>query len=81
MLVPQEAVMLDQSQHLVLTVAPNGTVVPRPVEVGDVHGGLQVIRAGLQAQDRVIISGLMHAMPGTKVVGDSGTIRPLGTDE
>ncbi len=81
MLVPEAAVMIDQSQHLVLTVAPNGMVLPRPVEVGDTVGGLQVIRAGLQASDRVIINGLMHAMPGTTVAPDPGTIRFDGADE
>ena len=81
MLVPQAAVMIDQSQHLVLTVAPNGTVVPRPVEVGDTVGSLEVIRAGLQPTDRVIINGLMHAMPGTTVAPDSGTIRFDAADD
>ncbi len=81
MLVPEAAVMIDQSQHLVLTVAPSGMVVPRPVEVGDTIGGLQVIRAGLQPTDRVIINGLMHAMPGTTVAPDNGTIRFDGADD
>ena len=79
MLLPEAAVMLDQSQHLVLTVAPDGTVVPRPVEVGDTDGGLEVIRAGLQPNDRVIISGVMHAMPGTKVSPQPGTIEATGS--
>lgn len=74
-LVPATAVMLDQSQHLVLTVTPDGTVVPRPVEVGELRGNLQVIRAGLSPEDRVIISGLMHAMPGAKVAAENGSIR------
>ena len=81
MLVPEASVMIDQSQHLVLTVAPNGMVLPRPVEVGDTIGGLQVIRAGLQPNDRVIINGLMHAMPGTTVAPDPGTIHFDGADE
>ena len=81
MLLPEAAVMLDQSQHLVLTVAPDGTVVPRPVEVGDTDGGLRVIRAGLQPNDRVIISGLMHAMPGTKVSPQPGTIAAPGAPD
>ena len=50
-----------------LTVAADGTVVPKPVEVGALYGGLRVVRRGLAPTDRVIVDGLMHAMPGTKV--------------
>ena len=52
-LVPDAAVVLDQSQHLVMTVAPDGTVVPKIVETGDLRGGLRVVKSGLDANDRV----------------------------
>ena len=74
LLVPDSAVMLDQSQSLVMTVAPDGTVVPKLVEVGPMIDGLRVIRHGLAPTDRVIIDGVMHAMPGTKVRPESGSI-------
>lgn len=73
-MVPDSAVMLDQSQHVVMTVAPNGTVVPKLVQVGGMAGGLRIITAGLAPTDQVIILGLMHAMPGGKVIPDGGTI-------
>ena len=47
LLVPDAAVLPDQSQHLVMTVAPDGTVVPKTVETGDLRGGLRVIQSGL----------------------------------
>jgi membrane fusion protein, multidrug efflux system len=75
LMLPDSAVMLDQSQQMVMTVSPNGTVVPKPVEIGDLRGGLRVIRSGLAPGDRVIIDGLMHAVPGTKVAPQDGTIR------
>ena len=56
--------MLDQSQHMVMTVSADGTVVPKPIETADLRGGLRVIQAGLDADDRVIIDGLVHAVPG-----------------
>ncbi len=74
LLVPDSAVMLDQSQSLVMTVAPDGTVVPKLVEVGPMIDGLRVVRHGLASTDRVIIDGVMHAMPGTKVRPESGSI-------
>ena len=66
LLVPDTAVLPDQSQHIVMTVAPDGTVVPKPVEIGDLRGGLRVIRSGLAPNDRVIIDGIPHAATRSK---------------
>ena len=74
LLVPDTAVLPDQSQHLVMTVAPDGTVVPKQVEIGDLRGGLRVIRSGLTPNDQVIIEGIPHAAPGAKVAPQDGTI-------
>ena len=73
-LLPDAAVVLDQSQHLVMTVAPDATVKPKIVTTGDLRGGLRVIQSGLEPTDRVIIDGLVRAMPGTKVTPQDGTI-------
>lgn len=75
LLVPDAAVLPDQTRHLVMTVAPDDTVVPKPVETGDERGGLRVIRSGLNANDRVIIEGLLYASPGSKVSSKDGDIR------
>src|SRR5260370_40384387 len=75
LLVPDTAVVPDQSQHTVMTVSAEETVAPKQVEVGDIRGGLRVIRSGLAANDRVIVDGLLHAAPGTKVATQDGTIR------
>jgi len=74
LLVPDTAVLPDQSQHLVMTVAPDGTVVPKQVEIGDLRGGLRVIRSGVTPNDQVIIEGIPHAAPGAKVAPEAGTI-------
>ncbi len=75
LLVPDSAVLPDQSRHLVMTVSPDGTVVPKQVEVGDIRGGLRVIRSGLTPNDRVIIDALPYATPGSKVEAQDGAIR------
>lgn len=67
LLVPDAAVLPDQSHHIVLTVGKDGIVVAKLVETGDVRGALRVIRSGLAADDRVIIDGLVYAAPGAKV--------------
>lgn len=75
LLVPDAAVLPDQSQHIVMTVSAEGTVVPKQVEVGDIRGGLRVIRSGITANDRVIVDGLPYVSPGAKVVTQDGAIR------
>jgi multidrug efflux system membrane fusion protein len=73
-LLPDSAVVLDQSQHLVMTVAADGTVKPKIVQTGELRGGLRVVRSGLDAGDRVVIDGLVRAVPGTKVAPQDGAI-------
>ena len=75
LLVPDAAVLPDQSQHLVMTVAADGTVAPKQVEIGDIRGGLRVIRSGLTPNDEVIIDGIPYAKPGSKVAPQERAIR------
>ena len=75
LLVPDTAVLPDQSQHLVMTVSADGTVAPKQVEIGDIRGGLRVIRSGLTPNDQVIIDGIPYARPGSKVASQEGAIR------
>jgi RND family efflux transporter MFP subunit len=75
-LVPDAAVVTDQSVKMLFTVSPDGTVQPKPVELGPVaDDGLRVIRSGITADDTVIISGLLLARPGQKVKPQQGTIQ------
>src|SRR5215467_14285577 len=78
LLVPDAAVLPDQSQYIVMTVAPDGTVVAKSVEIGEMRNGLRVIRSGLTPNDQVIIDGIPHAAPGVKVAPRNGTIRYAG---
>ena len=80
LLVPDSAVLPDQSEHIVLTVAPDGTVAPKQVQVGDLRGGLRIIRSGLAADDRVIIDGIPYAAPGSKVTAQDGAIQFAAVD-
>ncbi len=73
-LVPDSAVLTDQSRRMVLTVAADGTVEPKVVRPGPMIDGLRVVRSGLAEGDRIIIDGLMRARPGAKVTPQPGTI-------
>ncbi|NJR78505.1 efflux RND transporter periplasmic adaptor subunit [Sphingomonas corticis] len=76
LLVPDAAVQTDQARKTVLTVARDGTVVPRPVVLGPVVDGLRIVRSGLTRADRVVVSGTQMAMPGAKVQVQPGRITP-----
>ena len=67
LLVPDTAVLPDQSEHLVMTVSADGTIAPKHVEIGGIRGGLRVIRSGLTQDDQVILEGIPYARPGSKV--------------
>jgi membrane fusion protein, multidrug efflux system len=81
LLVPDASVLPDQSQHVVMTVATDGTVTPKPVEIGDMRGGLRVIRSGLNANDRVIVDGLPYVTPGARVTTRDGAIRYVANQD
>ncbi|WP_426958959.1 efflux RND transporter periplasmic adaptor subunit [Muricoccus radiodurans] len=76
LLVPDAAIAADQATRMVLTVAPDGLVVPKPVGLGPVVDGLRVIRSGLSPEDRVVIAGLQRARPGGRVTAELGRIGP-----
>jgi len=75
-LIPDSALVTDQSRKQVLVVKDDGTVEARVVRPGPSHDGLRIIRRGLAANDRIIIDGLMRARPGAKVTPQPGTIEP-----
>lgn len=76
LLVPDAAVLPDQSRFNVLTVGQDGVVAARQVEVGEMRAGLRTITSGLTASDQVIIGGLPFAAPGAKVSVKEGQIKP-----
>jgi RND family efflux transporter MFP subunit len=66
-LIPSVALGSDQGGRYVLTVNGENTVEQRKVEVGPVLGEMIVVESGLKPEDRVIVSGLLRAIPGQKV--------------
>jgi membrane fusion protein, multidrug efflux system len=74
LLVPDSAVASDQASKIVFTVADDGTVGTKKVELGPIVEGLRVVRSGLSPTDRVVIDGLQRARPGQKVTAESGKI-------
>ena len=77
-LIPDDALVTDQSRKLVLTIGPDNTVVPKVVRPGPKYDplGLRIVREGLTPSDKIIINGLLRARPGAKVTPTPGTIQP-----
>jgi multidrug efflux system membrane fusion protein len=67
LLVPDVAVATEQTRKYVMVVDNENVARQHYVTLGQAVGGLRVIREGLQADDRVIVDGLMRARPGVKV--------------
>ena len=67
LLLPDSAIGTEQSRKYVLVVSADNTVVQRYVTLGDLADRLRVIKAGLAADDRVIVNGLIQARLGAKV--------------
>lgn len=73
-LIPDAAVVTDQSRKIVLTVNDEHVVVPKVIRPGPSYEGLRIVRSGLLPTDKVVINGLMRARPGSKVAPKPGTI-------
>jgi hypothetical protein len=67
LLIPAVALGADQGGRYVLIVNGENTVEQRKVEVGPTVGALAVIENGLKPDDRVVIAGILRAIPGQKV--------------
>lgn len=74
-LIPDSAILSDQSEKIVMTVTADGTVVPRVIRPGPSYEGLRIVREGLTAEDTIIIDGLMRARSGAKVDPKPGEIK------
>jgi RND family efflux transporter MFP subunit len=66
-LVPEKAMGFDQMGRYVLIVGDKNVVERRGVQVGPMNGDLRVIDSGLTGDERVIVNGLLRAIPGREV--------------
>jgi RND family efflux transporter MFP subunit len=73
-LIPDEAIVTDQSQKLVMTLTEDNRIAPRVIRPGPTELGLRIVRRGLEPEDRIVINGLMRVRPGMEVTPVSGEI-------
>jgi RND family efflux transporter MFP subunit len=81
LLVPDTAQGSDQGGRYVLVVNKDNVVEQRTVRPGQIEGTLRVIEEGLKPDDRVVIGGLLRAIPGQKVDPQLQTIEPPRKDD
>jgi len=67
LLVPDVALGSDQGGRYVLVVSKDNVVEQRKVEIGPLQDTLRVIDKGVAADDRIVVSGMLRAIPGQKV--------------
>ncbi|MDW8309860.1 MAG: efflux RND transporter periplasmic adaptor subunit [Verrucomicrobiales bacterium] len=75
LLIPEAAILSEQTRKFVYVLNAEQIVEPRPVQLGRLHGRQRQILGGLRPDDRVVVSGLLMLRPGIKAqVAD--TTRP-----
>jgi len=74
-LIPDEAIVTDQAQKLVMTLTKDNRIEPRVIRAGPRELGLRIVRRGLQASDRIVINGLLRVRPGMEVSPQPGQIQ------
>ena len=80
MLIPDEAIVTDQTRRLVYVVGEDGAVAPRIVETGPLVVGLRVVRTGIAPMDKVVLDGLARLQPGARVETTLVKLEPRAED-
>lgn len=76
LLVPDEAIVTDQTRRFVYVVDKDGKSLQRNVETGPLVEGLRVIKTGLAPTEKVILDGLARLQPGMPVDAKLITLKP-----
>jgi RND family efflux transporter MFP subunit len=76
LLIPDSAILTDQSRRFVWTVGENNMPEQRVIEPGGLERGLRIVRAGLQPGDRIIINGMQRVRRGAPIVPTDGRVEP-----
>ena len=79
LLVPDAAIGTEQARRFVVVIDDQDTARLKYVTLGQVtKDGLRAIKDGIGPDDRIVVSGLMQARPGTKVKPEEQGAKPPG---
>ncbi|QNP50333.1 efflux RND transporter periplasmic adaptor subunit [Diaphorobacter aerolatus] len=76
---PQQSVTRNEKGNFVMVVADDGSVSPRPVQIGQSQGTNWVVTSGLKPGEKVMVDGLVKVGMGAKKVTPvpwTGTSQP-----
>ena len=71
--ISERAVGTDQDKKFVFVVANDNTVSYRQIELGAAVDGQRIVETGLEAGDRIVVSGLQRIRPGAVVAPQEQT--------
>jgi RND family efflux transporter MFP subunit len=74
LLIPDSAIMTPQSDQIAYIVGPGNKVEQRKIQIGPLVDGLRAVRAGLTANDEVVVDGVQRAKVGVEVTPKPGKI-------
>ena len=78
---PDAALGSDQGGRYLLVLDRNNTVEQRKVTIGPRVGDLRVIESGLKPDDRIVVAGILRAVPGQKATEAArARFRPMLAD-
>jgi RND family efflux transporter MFP subunit len=82
LLVPDVALGNNQQGRYLLVVDDKNVVEQRQVEVGElVDGSLRIVKSGLKPDERVVVGGVIRALPGNTVTPVTATAATAPADK
>jgi RND family efflux transporter MFP subunit len=73
LLVPDVAIATEQVRKFVYVLSKDDVANPKYVTLGPLVDGMRVIASGLDANDTVVVNGLLRVRPGLKVAPESAS--------
>ncbi|MBX9609008.1 MAG: efflux RND transporter periplasmic adaptor subunit [Gammaproteobacteria bacterium] len=77
-LIPDVAVVADQAKKLVMVVGKDNVIEARQVQLGPLIDGLRVVRQGLDAEETIVVNGIIRARPGKPVTPTTAEAQGAG---
>ena len=76
LLLPDEAVLIDQTERFVWVIDDQNHAQYRKVTTGPLHEGLRIVRSGLDPNDRVVVAGAQRLRSGIEVAAAEKPLDP-----
>ena len=81
LLIADRAIGSDQDQSFVYVVDDKNTAQLRHIKTGPLIDGLRVVTLGLQADDLVVINGVINVRPGALVNAQPGSMQEFASND